>query len=182
MRKLIASINMTLDGFCDHTSVEPDEEVHDYYADLLRNAGVILYGRVTYQLMEYWRALVAKPSGEKSLDDFAITMDAVPKVVFSYTLTYLDWASARLAMQSLEAEVTLLKSQPGKDIYIGSPSLIVQLLNHQLVDELQLCIHPVLAGSGRPLFENIIGHRSLQFKQARNLTAGAMIVTYQLTY
>lgn len=85
-------------------------------------------------------------------------------------------------MQSLEAEVTLLKSQPGKDIYIGSPSLIVQLLNHQLVDELQLCIHPVLAGSGRPLFENIIGHRNLQFKQARNLTAGAMIVTYQLTY
>src|SRR5438045_3151746 len=69
MRKLIAAINMTLDGFCDHTAIIPDEEIHQHYADLLDYADVILYGRITYQLMQYWQTLIKNPSGEKSMDD-----------------------------------------------------------------------------------------------------------------
>jgi dihydrofolate reductase len=90
MKKVIAAINMTLDGFCDHTAIIPDEEIHQHYADLLRNAGSILYGRITYQLMEFWRDLVKNPSGEKAMDDFAIVMDKIPKIVFSNTLKSVD--------------------------------------------------------------------------------------------
>lgn len=72
---------MTIDGFCDHTAVIPDEEIHQHYADLLRNADAILYGRTTYQLMQYWQNLVKNPSGDKSMDEFAWVMDKVPKIV-----------------------------------------------------------------------------------------------------
>jgi len=86
MRKVIAAINMTLDGFCDHTAISPDEEIHQHYADLLDSADVILYGRITYQLMQFWQPLITNPSGEKSMDDFALAIDKIPKIVFSHTL------------------------------------------------------------------------------------------------
>jgi len=160
MRKIIAGINMTLDGFCDHTAIVPDEEVHQHYTDLLDHAGVILYGRITYQLMQFWQPFIKTPSGEKSMDDFAVAIDKIPKIVFSHTLQHTDWDSAKLATQQLEDVVQELKQQSGKDILVGSRSLIMQLLNLNLIDELQLCIHPVVVGSGLPLFENI-DHRSL---------------------
>ena len=155
MRKLIAAINMTLDGFCDHTAGIPDEEIHQHYAELLDNAGVVLYGRITYQLMQFWQNLIKNPSGEKSMDDFAIAIDRVPKIVFSHTLTNVEWESAKLANRNIEEEVLELKQQWGKDILVGSRSLIIQLMKLNLIDEYQLCVHSVVAGSGLPLFENI---------------------------
>ncbi len=158
MRKVIAAINMTLDGFCDHTVIIPDAEIHYHYADLLRNAGAILYGRITYQLMQFWQTLIKNPSGEKSMDDFAIAIDKVPKIVFSHKLKNTAWDSARLAVQPLKEEVLELKqSRKGgsKDIFVGSRSLIIQLMKLKLIDELQLMVHPVIAGSGLPLFEQI---------------------------
>src|SRR5258705_4582669 len=157
MRKVIAGINMTLDGFCDHTAGIPDEEIHHHYADLLNNAGVILYGRITYQLMQFWQTLVKNPSGEKSMDDFAVAIDKIPKIVFSHTLKNTEWDSAKLSNQTIEEEVLELK-QPrnggSKDILIGSRSLIIQLMKLNFIDELQLCVHPIIAGKGLPLFEN----------------------------
>jgi dihydrofolate reductase len=125
MRKIIAGINMTLDGFCDHTAIIPDEEIHNHYADLLNNAGVILYGRITYQLMQFWQTLLKSPAGEKSVDDFAKAIDKIPKIVFSHTLKSTEWDSAILSHQSLEEEVLRLKQQSGKDIFVGSRSLAV---------------------------------------------------------
>src|SRR4051794_11399276 len=127
MRKLIAAINRTLDGFCDHTAIIPDEEMHQHYADLLNNADTILYGRVTYQLMEYWQTVVKNPTGNKSTDEFAVTIDNIPKIVFSHTLKNVEWESAKLANEDIEEEVLELKQQAGKDILVGSPSLIVAL-------------------------------------------------------
>ena len=146
MRKLIAAINMTLDGFCDHTAGIPDEEIHQHYADLLRSAGIILYGRKTFQLMEYWQTVVKNPTGNKAMDEFAAVMDQIPKLVFSHTLKSVEWASATLAKGGLEEEVLALKRQPGRDILVGSPGLIVSLTNLNLIDEYQLCIHPVIVG------------------------------------
>ena len=114
MRKVIATINTTLDGVCDHTAGIPDDEIHQHYTDLLRHADAILFGRVTYQLMEFWRTLVEKPSGEKSMDDFATVKDNIPKIVFSRTLESVDWKSARLADQNIEKEILKLKQQTGK--------------------------------------------------------------------
>ena len=181
MRKLIAAINMTIDGFCDHTAVDPDEEIHRHYADLLRNAGTLLYGRVTYQLMEYWRTLAENPSGEKAMDDFAIVMDSTPKIVFSHTLQSVDWKSARLATRSPEEEVLDLKQQAGKDILVGSPSLIVALTNRHLIDEYQLCVHPVVAGKGLSLFKNLTDRISFNLIKTKTFTGGAIILYYEPT-
>src|SRR5688572_167206 len=127
MRKLVAGINMAIDGFCDHTAVDPDEEVHDHYTDLLNNAGTILYGRITYELMQYWQELLKKPSGEKAMDDFAVAIDKIPKIVFSHTLKDTGWESAKLANESLEKVVSDLKESgngESGDILVGSRSLI----------------------------------------------------------
>jgi dihydrofolate reductase len=178
MRKVIAAINMTLDGFCDHTAINPDEEIHQHYTDLLSNAGILLYGRITYQLMEFWRTLAENPSGEKSMDDFAIVMDKTPKIVFSQTLKNIDWKSAKLANRALDQEVLALKQQAGNDILVGSRSLIIQLMKLNLIDELQLMVHPVILGSGLPLFEQINDRTILKLVKTKTFSSGAVTLYY----
>jgi dihydrofolate reductase len=179
MTKLIAAINMTLDGFCDHTAIVPDEQIHDHYADLLSNAGIILYGRITYELMEYWRTVVETPTGNEAIDQFAVVMDNIPKLVFSRTLKNIDWESARLANRDIEEEVLELKQQPSKNILVGSPGLIVSLMKLHLVDELQLCVHPVIAGQGLPLFKNINDRTMLKLVNTKTFNSGAVILYYE---
>ena len=179
MRKLIAAINMTLDGFCDHTAVNPDEEIHQHYADLLRDAGIILYGRVTYQLMEYWQTVVTNPTGNKAADEFAVVMDSIPKLVFSRTLKTVEWDSAKLANRDIQEEVLELKQQPGKDILVGSPGLIISLMNLQLVDEYQFCVHPVIAGKGLPLFKDVDDRLDLKLLKTKTFACGAAILYYE---
>lgn len=179
MRKIIAAINMTVDGFCDHTAGLPDEEIHQHYAELLNKAGVILYGRITYQLMQFWQTLIKNPSGEKSMDDFAMAINKVPKIVFSHTIKNVEWETARLANQNLEKEVLELKQQSGKDIFVGSRSLIIQLMNLNLIDEYQLCVHPVVTGGGLPLFENINNSTVLKLIKTKNFDSGAIILYYE---
>lgn len=181
MRKLIAAINMTLDGFCDHTAVNADDEIHRHYNELLRSAEAILYGRITYQLMEYWLTVVKNPTGNKSTDEFAVTMNNISKIVFSRTLKNVEWETARIAKRGVKEEVSELKQSPpasgrsgSKDILVGSPGLIVTCLNLNLVDELQLCVHPVVAGNGLPLFKNI---NKTTFKLLKTKTFGSGAVT-----
>ena len=181
MRKLIAGINMTLDGFCDHTAVIPDEEIHQHYTELLDNAGVILYGRITYQLMQYWQPLLKNPSGEKSMDDFALAIDRIPKIIFSHTLKNTEWDSAKLSTEPLEKMVSELKQQPGRDILVGSRSLIIQLMKLNLIDEYQLCVHPVVAGSGLSLFENINDRTILKLVKTKTFSGGAVTLYYEPT-
>lgn len=181
MRKLIAAINMTLDGFCDHTSIIPDDELHQHYAKLINDADIILYGRITYDLMRYWQTLVEKPSGHKALDEFAEIMDKTPKIVFSTTLKDINWETATLAKDDLKIEVIWQKQQPGKSILVGSRSLILQLMNLNLIDEYQICVHPVVAGSGLPLFENTISRNLLRLTNTKIFGSGAIILYYEPT-
>lgn len=178
MRKVIAAINMTLDGSYDHSAGIVDDEIHQHYTDLLNNADSILYGRITYQLMEYWRTVLENPSNEKSMNDFAVAIDKIPKIVFSHTLENVDWESAKLANQAIEEVVLALKQQPGKDILVGSRSLIIQLMKLNLVDELQLCIHPVVAGVGMPLFEDIKDRTVLKLIKTKTFGGGAVTLYY----
>jgi dihydrofolate reductase len=184
MGKLIGAINMTLDGFCDHTAVTPGEDIHQHYADLLKNADTILYGRITYQLMEYWRTVVKNPTGNKAMDEFAVVMDNIPKIVFSHTLKNTDpigigWDSAKLANRSLEEEVVALRQWPDKNILVGSRSLIIQLLKLNLIDEFQLCVYPVIAGNGLPLFENINDRAIFKLSKTKTFNSGAIILYYE---
>lgn len=179
MRKLIAAINMTLDGFCDHTAVDADEEIHQHYADLLSSAGTVLYGRITFQLMEYWKTVLKNPTGSKATDEFAVVMDKIPKIVFSSTLKNVEWESAKVTNRNFEAEVSELKRQPGKDILVGSPSLILASLHHNLADEYQFCVHPVIAGSGLPLFRNINSSVKLNLLKTKTFGSGAVVFYYK---
>jgi dihydrofolate reductase len=186
MRKVIAALNMTLDGYCDHTAIIPDDEIHQHYADLLSGAGTLLYGRITYQLMEFWKTIVKNPTGNKAMDEFALIMDKVPKIVFSHTLKNVEpiaigWESAKLANRVLEEEVLYLKQQSGKDIYVGSRSIIIQLMKLNLIDEFQLCVHPVIAGSGLPLFENLNDRTILKLIKSKTFSGGAIILYYEPT-
>jgi dihydrofolate reductase len=181
MGKIIAAINMTIDGYCDHTGLLPDEEIHQHYADLLNNADAILYGRITYQLMQYWQPFLQNPSGEKSMDDFAKAIDKVPKIVFSHTLKESGWDSAELSNKSVEQTVLEVRQQPGKDIFIGSRSLIVQLTNLHLIDEYQICVHPVIAGKGQPLFEDVNERKIFKLLKIKTFNSGATILYYNHT-
>jgi dihydrofolate reductase len=179
MRRVVAAINMTLDGYADHTAVTPDEEVHDHYSQLLSNAGVILYGRVTYKLMEFWLTVLENPTGNVAIDEFAKVIDRIPKVLFSNTIKTVDWKGTRIATRSLKDEVTDLRQQTGNEILVGSPSLIISLMNLQLIDELQLCVHPVLAAGGMPLFKNLQERTVLKLLQTKTFRGGAVVFYYE---
>lgn len=179
MRKVIAAINTTIDGICDHNAGLPSEEIHQHYTKLLSQAGVILYGTTTYQLMQYWQTLLKNPSGKKTADDFAIAIDRIQKIVFSHKLKNPNWASATMANQPIGELVKELKQQSGKDILVGSRSLIIQLLNLNLVDELQLCLHPMIASKGLPLFEHMNNQSLFKLNSTKVFANGAITLYYE---
>jgi dihydrofolate reductase len=180
MRKLIAAINMTLDGYCDHNAVTADDEVHQHYNDLLHDAGALLYGRTTYQLMEsYWPDIVKNPTGNKPTDEFAVLIDNIPKIVFSRTLKSVNWKNTTLKHELTKEDLAALKQEAGKNIFAGSPGLISALMQLGLIDEYQLCIHPVIAGKGLPLFKNISDSIPLKLLRTKTLDCGAVIHYYE---
>lgn len=179
MRKIIAAINTILDGICGHTAGIPDGELHLHYTELLEQGDAILYGRITYQLMEFWRTFLETPSEEKSMNDFAIAIDKIQKIVFSHTLKNVDWESATIANRDLKEAVSALKQQSGKDIFVGSRSLIIQLMKLNLIDEFQLCIHPMVEGKGLSLFEDINDRIIFKLVKTKPFNSGAIILYYQ---
>jgi dihydrofolate reductase len=179
MRKLIAAINMTIDGFCDHTAGIADEEIHAHYNELLKNAGALLYGRITYQMMEsYWPSVVREPTGNKPLDEFAVLIDNIPKIAYSRTLKNVTWKNSELKHTIDKEEILQLKQRPGKDIVAGSPGLIVALTQLNMIDEYQLCIHPVVLGNGLPLFKNISNKFQLKLLKTKTFSNGAVVLYY----
>lgn len=181
MRKVIAAINMTIDGICDHTAGIPDEDLHQHYKELIDNGGTILYGRTTYQLMQFWQTLLKNPSGQKSMDDFALAIDRIPKIVFSNTLKDTGWDTANISSRPLEEMILELRHQSGKDILIGSRSLIIQLLNLNLIDEFQICIHPMIEGKGLPLFDKMNDRKVFKLLKTKTFGSGAIVLYYEPT-
>lgn len=180
MRKIIAAINTTIDGFCDHTAGIPDEEIHQHYAELLVGAGAVIYGRITFQLMEsYWPMVVKDPTGSKSTDEFAVAIDNIPKIVFSRTLDKVVWKNSTLATGDLTTEIQNLKSQPGKDVLVGSPGMIDALTVLDLIDEYQICVHPVILGKGLPLFKSVNERSILRLTDTKRFKSGALVLYYQ---
>src|SRR5690606_12288906 len=178
MRKVIAALNMTIDGVCDHTAGSPNDQIHQHYTTLLGQGDVILYGRITYQLMEFWRSFLEHPSQEKSMNDFAIAIDKIPKIVFSHSLTSVDWETATIANRELKDVILELKKQTGRSVNVGSRSLIIQLLKLDLIDECQLCIYPLVEGNGMRLFENLNDSIVFKLLKTKTFNNGAFILYY----
>lgn len=173
-------MNMTLDGFCDHTAMNADDEIHEHYTQLIKNAGLLLYGRITYQLMEsYWPSVVLTPTGNKATDDFAIAIDNVPKIVYSHTLQHVDWKNTTLKKEVIKEEILELKAQAGKNIFVGSPGLIATFTQLDLIDEYQLSVHPTIVGSGLTLFKNIRNRVDLTLTKTKTFGCGAITLYYE---
>ena len=180
---------MTLDGFCNHEAMIADEEIHEHYNDMLRNAGTLIYGRITYQLMEsYWPTVVKNPTGNKPMDDFAVLIDDIPKIVYSRTLKNVGWKNSTLKKEIIKEEIIALKQSrsqsPGDDggsqnIVVGSPSLIVALAQLGVVDEYQLAIQPTVLGRGLPLFKNISDRIDLKLLKTKTFGCGAVTHYYE---
>jgi dihydrofolate reductase len=180
MRKIIAAINMTLDGYCDHTAGIADDEIHEHYNELLRNIDTLLYGRITYQLMEsYWPLIVKEPTGNKPTDDFAVLIDDIHKIVYSRTLKDVRWKNTELKTEINKEEILELKRKEGKDIGVGSPSMIVALTNLGLIDEYQLAINPTILGGGLPLFKHITERVNLNLLRTKTFGCGVVIHYYE---
>ena len=113
------------------------------------------------------------------MNDFAVTIDKIPKIVFSHTMKNGEWKSATVAKHDLKEEIFELKQQAGKDIFVGSRSLILQLMKLNLIDQYQLCIHPVIAGKGLPLFEDINDRTILKLVKSKTFGGGAVTLYYE---
>ena len=171
---------MTLDGFCDHTAMSADDETHEHYNELLRSADTLMYGRTTYQLMEsYWPTLVKNPSSNKAEDEFAVLIDNIQKIVYSRTLKNVDWKNTTLKHEILKEEILELKQQTGKDILVGSPSLIVALTKLNIIDEYQINVCPVILGNGLMLFKDIKNRVDLKLLKTKLFGCGAVILYYE---
>ena len=175
-------MNMTLDGFCNHTAMIADEEIHQHYNELLRKTGTLLYGRITYQLMEsYWPSVVKNPTGNKPMDEFAVLIDNISKIVFSRSLQQVDWKNTTLKNEVIKEEVLALKQQSGAPILVGSPSLIVAIAQLDLVDEYQLSVQPTVLGNGLPLFKNVRDRINLRLVKTKTFGCGAVTLYYEST-
>jgi dihydrofolate reductase len=155
VRPLRYSINVTLDGCCDHRAIVPDEELHRHASESIARADALLFGRVTYELMEAaWRPPLPPGARPDWMEPFGRTIDAARKYVVSSTLDRVDW-NAELLRGDLETSVQQLKQEPGRGLFVGGVKLATALAELGLIDEYELVVHPRLAGHGPTLFAGI---------------------------
>ena len=182
MRKVVFGINTTADGFCGHMDMIPDEESGEYFATLLRNASIIVSGRITYEIMvPYWPDIARSQSETKAENEFAVLYDSLEKVVFSTTLTHVEDKNSRLVRGNVAEEVLALKQQSGKDIWAGSLSIASQLSLHGLIDEYHFAVYPVVAGKGPRLFDTVKmqDRLALDFLGSKTFKSGVVALHYR---
>jgi dihydrofolate reductase len=182
MRPLRYSINVTLDGCCDHREIIPDEELHRRAAENIAQADALLFGRVTYEMMEAaWRATArtgVRPDWMTDwMEPFARTIDAAKKYVVSTTLERVDW-NAELVRGDLEKTVQRLKREPGKGLFVGGLKLPLTLAELGLIDEYELIVHPRLAGHGPSLFAGLSKPIDLELVSRLEYGSGAVAMRY----
>ena len=179
MRPLRYSINVTLDGCCDHRVGIADEDLHRNAAENIEQADALLFGRVTYQMMEAaWRAT---PDGSRPdwMEPFARTIDAKKKYVVSSTLDHVDW-NAELVRGDLGKAVQQLKSESGKGLLTGGVTLPLALAELGLIDEYELVVHPRIVGHGPTLFAGLSKFVDLKLVNRVEFGSGAVAMRYEV--
>jgi dihydrofolate reductase len=183
MRPLRYSINVTLDGCCDHRVGFPDEDLHRNAAENIARADALLFGRVTYEMMEAaWRAPArtgVRPDWMPPwMEPFARTIDAAKKYVVSSTLERVDW-NAELVRGDLEKAVQQLKREPGKGLFTGGVKLPLALAELGLIDEYEFVVHPRVAGHGPTLFAGLSKLIDLKLVSRLEFGSGAVAMRYE---
>jgi dihydrofolate reductase len=181
MRKLVFSMNVSLDGFADHEVALADDELHDFATDLLDTQEMVLFGRVTYQLFEsYWPVAPEDPQATKSMVEFSRKINAMPKIVFSNTIPGASWNNTRLVRGDAVEEVKRLKEEDGKSLAVGGISLIQSCMNLGLIDEYWLLVQPLLWGKGKRLFAGVMGRHGQRLLEMTTFRSGVVILHYML--
>jgi dihydrofolate reductase len=183
MQPLRYSINVTLDGCCDHRAMLPDEDLHRHAAENIAQADALIFGRVTYEMMEAaWRTPArtgVRPDWMTDwMEPFARTIDAAKKYVVSSTLDRVDW-NAELLRGDLGKAVQQLKRKPGKGLFVGGVTLPLALTEMGLIDEYELIVHPRLAGHGPTLFAGLSKYVDLKLVSRLELSSGAVAMRYE---
>jgi dihydrofolate reductase len=179
MRTLRYSINVTLDGCCDHLAIVPDAELHRHFAQTLAQADALLFGRVTYEMMEAaWRPPAPTGARPDWMEPFAQTINASKKYVVSSTLKRVDW-NAELVRGDLGKAVEQLKQEPGKGLFVGGVKLPQALAELGLIDEYEFVVHPRLAGHGPTLFAGLSKRIDLKLLSRLEFGSGALAVRYE---
>jgi dihydrofolate reductase len=182
MRPLRYSINVTLDGCCDHRAIPADEESHGYWAASVEHADALLLGRVTYEMMEEaWRhpATGTWPDGMNDSEiAFARTIDGAKKYVVSSTLDRVEW-NAELVQGDLGNAVEQLKRELGSGLFVGGVTLPLALADLGLIDEYEFVVHPVVAGHGPTLFAGLAERLELKLVGRQEFRSGAVALRYQ---
>jgi dihydrofolate reductase len=178
MRPLRYSINITLDGCCDHRAGVPDEELHRHATENLAQADALLFGRVTYEMME---AAFRPPArtGERPewMEPFARTIDAAKKYVVSRTLDRVDW-NAELLRGDLGPAVQELKRAPGKGLFVGGVKLPLALAELGLIDEYEFLVQPRIVGHGPTLFAGLSKRLDLKLVGRLEFSSGVVAMRY----
>jgi dihydrofolate reductase len=178
MRPLRYSINVTLDGCCDHRVMIPDEELHRHAVEILAQADALLFGRVTYEMMEAaWRRPAPAGARPEWMEPFARTIHAAKKYVVSSTLDRVDW-NAELVRGDLGKVVQQLKREPGRGLFVGGVKLPLALAELGLIDEYEFVVHPRLAGHGPTLFAGLPKPLDLKLVSRLELGSGAVALRY----
>ena len=178
MRPLRYSINVTLDGCCDHRAIPADEELHRHAAETLSRADALLFGRVTYEMMQSaWRPPESATERPDPMEPFAETINAAKKYVVSSTLEQVDW-NAELLHGDLGEAVQQLKQEPGNGLYVGGVQLPLSLAELGLIDEYEFIVHPRLAGHGPTLFAGLSKYVDLRLVGQLELGSGAAAMRY----
>lgn len=177
-------MGVSLDGFIAGPKGEldwstPDEELHQFYNEEEAEIGTALYGRRLYELMsDFWPTADQDPDAEDVVVAYARLWRALPKVVFSTTLTSVSWNS-RLVREDLPGEVARLRAEPGKKLSVGGAGLAASLLRLGLIDEFRLALHPVVLGAGTPMFPALDPQISLRLVSTRTFAAsGTVLLSY----
>jgi dihydrofolate reductase len=181
MRNLIYAINITLDGCCDHTRQQVDDEKLEYFTRLAREVDPQVFGRKTYQLMvPYWPDVLKNPSETKADTEFARAFVSISKIVFSRSLDNAEDRNTRIVRGNLRDEILKLKKEQGKDILVGGVDIPSQLIELGLVDEFRFVVGPIVAGKGRRLLEGVSLPQRLQLKlvETKIFKSGSVALRY----
>jgi dihydrofolate reductase len=179
MRPLRYSINVTLDGCCDHRAIPADEDLHRHHVGNLAQADALLFGRVTYEMMESaWRPTAPAEARPDWTEPFARTIDAAKKYVVSSTLERVDW-NAELVRGDLSEAVQQLKREPGEGLFTGGVKLPLALAELGLIDEYEFVVHPRIAGHGPTLFAGLSKHVDLKLVSRREFGSGVVAMRYE---
>jgi dihydrofolate reductase len=186
MRKIVVTMWVTLDGFIAGPNQEMDwvmvdEAMGNYEGNLVSTADTLLLGRVTYESFAgAWPKVPENPAASEGEKEYARQLNAMRKIVFSKTLEKAEWNNSRVLKEVVPEDITLLKQEPGRDMLIyGSASIVRTLTNLGLIDEYQLLVHPVMLGSGKPLFDDIKQRVKLKLVQTKTFPSGVVGLYYQ---